>query len=72
MHLNFADTLWIRAEIAQIKASRGLHYLTLIEKATDSEKIIAQANAMIWGRTYANLRKKLKKTFMSDKLGKYT
>jgi len=62
MHLNFADTLWIRAEIAQIKESRGLHYLTLIEKATDSEKIIAQANAMIWGRTYTNLRKKLKKT----------
>lgn len=62
MHLNFADALWIRAEIAQIKASRGQYYLTLIEKDSDSEKIIAQADAMIWGRTYNKLRKKLKGT----------
>lgn len=62
MHLNFPDTLWVRAEISQIKESRGQHYLTLIEKAADSERIIAQASAMIWGRTYTQLRKKLKGT----------
>jgi len=62
MHLNFPDTLWVRAEIAQIKESRGQHYLTFIEKATDSEKIIAQMDAMIWGRTYTQLRRKLKGT----------
>jgi len=62
MHLNFPDTLWVRAEIAQIKESRGQRYLTFIEKATDSEKIIAQMDAMIWGRTSPQLRRQLKGT----------
>ncbi len=62
MHLNFPDTIWVKAEVAQIKESRGQYYLTLIQKSEDSEKIIAQIDAMIWGQTYWLLRKKLKNT----------
>ena len=62
MHLNFPDTLWVKAEVAQIKESRGQYYLTLIQKSEDSEKIIAQIDAMIWGQTYWLLRKRLKNT----------
>ena len=61
MHLNFPNTLWVRAEVAQIKESRGQHYLTLIQKSTETDKIIAQIDAMIWGRTYRQLQRKLKK-----------
>ncbi len=62
MHLNFPDTIWVKAEVAQIKESRGQYYLTLIQKSEDSEKIIAQIDAMIWGQTYWLLRKRLKNT----------
>ena len=62
VNLNFPDTLWVKAEIAQIKESRGQHYMTLIQKSADSEKIIAQIDAMIWGNTYWLLRKRLKNT----------
>ena len=62
MHLNFPDTLWVKAEVAQIKESRGQYYLTLIQKSEDSEKTIAQIDAMIWGQTYWLLRKRLKNT----------
>ena len=62
MHLNFPDTIWVKAEVAQIKESRGQYYLTLIQKSEDSEKIIAQIDAIIWGQTYWLLRKKLKNT----------
>ena len=58
--LNFPDALWVRAEVAQLKESRGQHYLTLIQKAEASEKIIAQVDAMIWNKTYWVLRRKLK------------
>ena len=60
MHLNFPDTIWVRAEVAQIKESRGQHYLTLIQKSTETDQIIAQIDAMIWGRTYRRLQRKLK------------
>ena len=62
MHLNFPDTIWVKAEVAQIKESRGQYYLTLIQKSEDSGKIIAQIDAMIWGQTYWLLRKNLKNT----------
>jgi len=60
MHLNFPKAIWVRAEVAQIKESRGQHYLTLVQKSAETEQIIAQIDAMIWGRTYRRLQRKLK------------
>jgi exodeoxyribonuclease VII large subunit len=57
--LNFPDALWIRAEVAQIKASRGHYYLELVEKAPEQDEIIAQASAVVWKGAYARLIKKL-------------
>ncbi len=57
--LNFPDTLWIRAEVAQIKSSRGHYYLELVEKAPEQDEVIAQASAVVWKGAYTRLVKKL-------------
>ena len=57
--LNFREPLWIEAEIAQVKESRGNHYLELVEKKEDGEDIIAQVSAAIWYRKFQFIKKKL-------------
>ena len=57
--LNFREPIWIEAEIAQVKESRGNHYLELIEKEEDGEKVIAQVSAAIWYRNFQFIKKKL-------------
>lgn len=57
--LNFPDALWIRAEVAQIKSSRGHFYLELVEKAQDQDEVIAQASAVVWKGAYTRMIKKL-------------
>ena len=59
--LNFQDAIWIRCEIAQINASRGHHYLNLIEKSAEGEHIIAQSSAVLWASKYRQLRRQHKK-----------
>lgn len=54
--LNLPDALWIRAEIAQVKSSRGHIYLDLIEKEPDTDQWIAQASAVIWSSALRPLR----------------
>lgn len=63
--LNFQDSVWINAEISQVKLSRGNYYLDLIQKEEDSEVIKAQASAMIWYRKVSFLEKKFKSLFHS-------
>jgi exodeoxyribonuclease VII large subunit len=57
--LNFSDTIWIHAEISQIKESKGNIYLDLIEQDKESEKILAKMQAMILYRNVIFIRKKL-------------
>ncbi len=54
--LNFASAIWIHAEIAAHQTSRGHHFLSLVEKGVESDYIIAQADAVIWSRTFSQLR----------------
>ncbi len=57
--LNFREPLWIEAEIVQVKLSRGNYYLELIEKAENTQEVIAQASAAVWYRNYQFIAKKL-------------
>lgn len=57
--LNLADPVWISCELAQVRESRGHYYLELVEKDPDDDRIIAQASAVIWQRTYRRLRRHL-------------
>ena len=57
--LNFQESIWVKAEISQIKEVRGQYYLDLIQKDEQSNEVVAQMNANIWYRSMLFIRKKL-------------
>ncbi len=53
---NFAQTVWIRAEINQISVNRSGHcYLELIEKHEKQDQIIASIRATIWASAFRGI-----------------
>lgn len=56
--LNFRESIWVSAEIAQISNSRGHLYLEIIEKNENSGEVIAKARGIIWANTANQLRNK--------------
>lgn len=60
--LNFPESLYITAEIAQIKTSKGHHYLDLIEKDATDGGIVAQCSAVMWAGMYRRLSGQLGST----------
>lgn len=57
---NFLDSIWVQAEISQIKESRGAYYLELVEKKEHSDEVIASTGAVIWYKSVLFIRNKLK------------
>ncbi len=56
--LNFSESVWIEAEIAQCNLSRGHYWVELVQNAADNEEeIIAQASAVIWAKQYRSIKK---------------
>ncbi len=60
--LNFPVPIWVKGEIGQVGSSRGHYYLELVEKATESDEILAQCSAVLWQNNYRSLKRKLGKT----------
>lgn len=63
--LNFAEPIWVHAEISQINENRGQYYLNLVEKEEDGVQVIAQSAAVIWYKNVLFLKKKLGKVLDS-------
>lgn len=59
--LNFDEPFWVECELNQVSHSRGNVYLQLIEKAEDSDEVLAKNSAQIWYRQYLFIKKKLGK-----------
>jgi exodeoxyribonuclease VII large subunit len=57
--LNFSEALWIRCEIAQVKENRGHCYLELVQKAEESDEVIARSEAAIWQTALRRMRLKI-------------
>lgn len=57
--LNFAEPIWITAEIAQIGESRGHYFLSLVQKEEEGEEILAQSEAALWEKAHKRLRRQL-------------
>ena len=57
--LNFEEAIWIKAEISQVKESRGSVYIDLIQKDENGDTVIAQASAAIWYKSFLFIKKKL-------------
>lgn len=56
--LNFQDELWVKAEILSAAEKRGHYYLTLIQKSTETNDIIAQLDAVVWSSDFQRIKKK--------------
>ncbi len=57
--LNFEESIWIDAEISQLKEVRGQVYLEFIEKNENSHQITAKAQGVIWYKSQLFISKKL-------------
>ncbi len=57
--LNFLESVWVTAEIAQINFVRQHCYLDLVEKSSAEEEVIAQVSAVIWATDLRRLLKKM-------------
>jgi len=57
--LNFEEPFWVECELNSVSNSRGNIYLDLIEKAEDSDEIIARNSGNIWYRQFLFIKKKL-------------
>ena len=58
--LNFEESIWVEAEISQIKEVRGQIYIEFIEKNEHNNSITAKAQGVIWYKSYMFIRTKLK------------
>ena len=55
--MNFDSSVWIRAEISELRENQGGHcYLELIEKDSSSYTLVAKTKATIWANTYRMLK----------------
>ena len=66
--LNFEQAFWIKAEIGQASLSRGHFFLQLIQKAEDSDDIIAESRANLWSRQMRQIQDKTGKQLPLDQL----
>jgi len=57
--LNFAEPIWVNAEISQVKEVRGNVYLDLVYHDEKTNEITAQISAGIWYKSYLFLKNKL-------------
>ncbi|MFM2267550.1 MAG: hypothetical protein RL757_991, partial [Bacteroidota bacterium] len=57
--LNFLESVWVTAEIAQINFVREHCYLDLVEKSSEQDEVVAQVSAVIWATELRRLLKKM-------------
>lgn len=55
--LNFPKPLWVEAEVAQYRDSRGHIYLHLIDKSAETQETQAQMDAVLWQAKRRELEK---------------
>lgn len=53
--LNLPEPVWVAAELAQATTSRGHQWLTLVQKDSKTDRIIAQLEAVVWNNKLREL-----------------
>ncbi len=59
--LNVPQAVWVSAEIAQCKTSRGHVYIDLIQKEEFTDVLVAKSGAVIWASDYRRLKRQYAK-----------
>lgn len=57
--LNFTESIWVNAEVGQVKEVRGQVYMDLVQHSEEENQITAQAATVIWYKQNLFIRKKL-------------
>jgi exodeoxyribonuclease VII large subunit len=63
--LNFAESIWVDAEISQIKEVRGQVYIDFVEKNSGNDSVVAKAQGVIWFKSLLFVKKKLGELYES-------
>lgn len=63
--LNFAESIWVDAEISQIKEVRGQVYIDFVEKNAENDSVVAKAQGVIWFKSLLFVKKKLGELYES-------
>lgn len=53
---NFTESVWVRAEISELRENGGHCYMEFIEKDTDTDNILAKSRATCWSNVYRMLK----------------
>ena len=56
--VNFSESVWLQAELSQVKQNRGHWYLELVQKDERTDQLSAQIGAVIWKSTAASIQRK--------------
>lgn len=56
--LNFSQAVWVRAEVGQLKESRGHFYFNLVQKSEETDELLARSEAVLWGGKFRSLARK--------------
>jgi len=56
--LNFSEAVWVRAEVGQLKESRGHYYFNLVQKSEETGEMIARSEAALWSSKFRSLARK--------------
>lgn len=57
MALNFPESVWVKAEIAEVDPYQGHLFLQLVEKSDTEDMVIAQNRAILWNRKFKGLKR---------------
>ncbi|MHB9055687.1 MAG: exodeoxyribonuclease VII large subunit [Paludibacteraceae bacterium] len=53
---NFTESIWVRAEISELRENGGHCYMEFIEKDSDTDSILAKLRATCWSNVYRMLK----------------
>lgn len=53
---NFETSVWIRAEISELRENNGHCYMEFIEKEADTDNVLAKSRATCWANVYRMLK----------------
>ncbi len=57
-----ADTYWVRAELSEVRVSRGHCYMELMQKSAKGDGLIAKARGQVWASKWAMLQPYFERT----------
>ncbi len=53
---HLSDSVWLQAELSEVRESRGHCYLAFVQKAADGNELVASASGVIWKSNWSMIR----------------